>query len=316
MVHSYMWIEYQRSILTDETRNQAFRDALARVINPGETTVLDIGSGTGFLGFLASRLGAREVFMVEHNAELANLSERLMRRNKIKHCTLFQCSSYDLFDLPPVDVIVSETLGNYAYEENILEIMRDARRFLRPGGVIIPSVLEQWIAPVHSERFYNELCTWDEIGFDLDFDLAKAMSFNNLYVRRFGRADLVNEFKRWDRVDLNKKYDSLRRGESHWIVKDQATWFGFASWWRAELNHDSSLATGPLDPATHWEQLFLPLETPLVLKPGDDVYLNINSDSREGEGVMLRWQVSHVRAGENLSRQTLDMRKGGMRGDD
>lgn len=311
-----MWIEYQRSILADEQRNQAFHDALARVIHPGETTVLDIGSGTGFLSFLASRLGAKEVFMVEHNAELAGLSERLMRRNKIKHCTLFQCSSYDLFELPPVDIIVSETLGNYAYEENILEIMRDARRFLRPGGVILPSALEQWIAPVHTERFYNELCTWDEVGFDLDFELAKNMSFNNLYVRRFGRSDLVHEFKRWDRVELSKKYDSLRRGESHWIIKDQATWFGFASWWRAELNHDAMLATGPLDPATHWEQLFLPLETPLQVQPGDDVYLTINSDSREGDGVMLRWQVSHVRAGENLSRQTLDLRKGGQRGEE
>ncbi|CBL44535.1 hypothetical protein HDN1F_09520 [gamma proteobacterium HdN1] len=306
-----MWIEYQRSILTDDVRNKAFQNALSRVITKGRTTVLDIGSGTGFLSFLAARLGAKDVFMVEHNEELARLSDRLMRKNRIKNCTLFQCSSFDLFELPPVDVVVSETLGNFAYEENILEIMRDAQRFLRPGGVMLPSSLEQWIAPVCSERFYNELCTWDEIGFDLDFSPAKAMSFNNLYVRRFGQADLVAEFKRWDSVDLNSRYDSLRRGESHWIIKDQATWYGFASWWKAALDQKLALATGPLDPITHWEQLYMPLEAPIEVMPGDDVYLNILSDSRDGNGVTLRWQVSHMRAGANLSRQTMDLRKGG-----
>ena len=140
-----MWIEYQRSILTDELRNQAFHDALARVINKGENDRARHWFGYRLSQF-SYRAWAREVFMVEQNAELANLSERLMRRNKIKHCTLFQCSSYDLFELPPVDVIVSETLGNYAYEENILEIMRDARRFLRPGGVIY---LLRWSSGLH-----------------------------------------------------------------------------------------------------------------------------------------------------------------------
>lgn len=306
-----MWIEYQRSILADHERNQRFHEALARAIVPGESVVLDIGSGTGFLGFLAAKLGAKEVIMVEHNPELAGLCERLMRKNRIRNCTLMQCSSHDLFDLPPVDIIVSETLGNYALEENILEILRDARQFLKPEGIMLPSAIEQFVAPVCSSRFHDELRSWSDIGFGLDYGLAQSMTFNNLYVRRFAAADLVPEVKRWDRVELDRKNDSVRRGESHWIMKDEARLTGFAVWWRVELGGNIALATGPQDPHTHWEQLFLPIEKPLDVQPGDDVYLGIHSDSRDGNGVWLRWQVSHLRTGETLSRQSFDLRKGG-----
>ena len=53
-----MRIEYHRTLLADRVRNAAFHAALEKVVVPGETTVADIGAGTGFLGFLAARLGA------------------------------------------------------------------------------------------------------------------------------------------------------------------------------------------------------------------------------------------------------------------
>ena len=45
-----------------------------------------------------------------------------------------------------VDVVVCETLGNYPFEENIIATLNDARaRFLKPGGVIIPHSVEQFV---------------------------------------------------------------------------------------------------------------------------------------------------------------------------
>ena len=43
--------------------------------------------------------------------------------------------STDVTEPERVDVIVCETLGNYPFEENIVETLNDARaRFLKPGG--------------------------------------------------------------------------------------------------------------------------------------------------------------------------------------
>ena len=68
-----MRIEYHRTLIADRVRNQAFHDALARVIRRGETTVADIGAGTGLIGLMAAKLGAREVILYE-TAEVAGVA--------------------------------------------------------------------------------------------------------------------------------------------------------------------------------------------------------------------------------------------------
>ena len=90
-------------------------------------------------------------------------------------------------------MIISETLGNYPFEENIIGTLNDAReRFLKPGGSIIPAAVEQFARPVLGERLYSELAAWDEVGYGLDFSRLPSWSFNNIYVRWLTPADLLD----------------------------------------------------------------------------------------------------------------------------
>lgn len=304
------WIEYQRSILADKVRNDLFDRALAEAIKPGETTVLDIGSGTGFLSFLAARLGARDVTAIEHNPQLMALAQALAKKNRVKNVTFLECNSAEVFDLPPVDLVVSETLGNHALEENILEILRDAKRFLADGGTLMPRAIEQWIAPVIAPKYHEELASWDRVGFGLDYGTARALGFNNVYVRRFAPDDLLGAGERWDHVNLLGRYGSLRKGEVSFAIGEPATINGFAGWWRAELVPGLWLATGPRDAPTHWEQIYFPLANPVEAKPGDVLTIQVTSDSGEGNGCLLRWAALH-RRGEHVAKQAYDIRKGG-----
>src|SRR3989338_510517 len=111
-------IEFQRLLLGDAIRNGAFHRALKAAIVPGKTTVADIGSGTGYLSFLAEKLGAKECFLYEVS-DLLDLSKALAKQNGIKRCHFFKTHSTEVKNPPKVDLIVSETLGNYALEENI-----------------------------------------------------------------------------------------------------------------------------------------------------------------------------------------------------
>ena len=127
-------------------RNEAFKRALAAVIKPGETTVADIGAGTGLLALMAAKLGAREVFLYEA-AEVAGVAAKVLKANRARNCHLLPCHSTEMVDPPKVDLVVSETLGNYPFEENIIETLNDARRrFLKPGGSLIPRRLEQLVS--------------------------------------------------------------------------------------------------------------------------------------------------------------------------
>ena len=132
-----MLIEFHRKMLADEVRSAAFEAALRRVIAPGETTVADIGAGTGVLGFMAQRLGAREVHLIEHGPVI-ELAARIADANAIPGLHFWQTNSGEILDPPQVDVVVAEVLGNLALEENALETLADARRFLKEGGTLIP----------------------------------------------------------------------------------------------------------------------------------------------------------------------------------
>ncbi|MFZ5724380.1 MAG: 50S ribosomal protein L11 methyltransferase [Pseudomonadota bacterium] len=308
------WIEYQRSILADGVRNELFERALATVIVKNETTVADIGSGTGFLSFLASRLGAKEVLAVEHNPQLMALAQRLAQKNRIRRVVWLECNSADLVDIPPCDLVVSETLGNYALEENILEILRDAKRFLAPGGTLMPRTIEQFVSPVVEPSYHAELASWDRVGSGLDYGPARALGFNNLYVRRFRAGDLLVQTDAdaacWDRVNLLGKYGSLRRGTATFTVRQPVRIAGFANWWRAELVPGVWLSTSPFAPPTHWEQIYFPVPELLSLQAGDSVAIAIVSDSRDGNGCLLKWTVTHARGTKILAKHTGDLRKG------
>jgi len=186
-----MRIEYHRTLLADRVRNAAFHAALEHVIVKGRTTVADVGAGTGLLGFLAAKLGAKRVDLYEA-AEIADVARKLLRHNRLANCRLAQVHSTDVASPERVDVVVSETLGNYPFEENIIATLNDAHaRFLEPGGVIIPHSVEQFVCPVTAERLYRELAAWDEVGWGLDFAPAKAISQTAIFAPCCARTKLT-----------------------------------------------------------------------------------------------------------------------------
>jgi protein arginine N-methyltransferase 1 len=303
-----MRIEYHRTLVADRVRNEAFEEALRAVIKKGVTTVADIGTGTGLLALMAVKLGAREVFLYE-TAEVAGVAAKVLKANGARNCHLFPCHSTEMVDPPKVDVVVSETLGNYALEEHIIETLVDARkRFLKPGGVLIPRKLEQFVAPVVSDRLHREFAAWDATGFDLS--VAKTMSLNNIYVRTLMAKELL-EAKAWDAIDLGNDSRSSRKGDASWKLKAATTIYGFATWWSAELAPGIVLSTAPDAPRTHWEQLYFPLLSPITAKGGDTVGVALRSRTSAEAGTHVAWRATHSDAkGREVSRQSLNLDKG------
>ena len=206
-----MRIEYHRTLIADEVRNGAFFRALKAVIEPGKSVVTDIGAGTGLLGLMAAKLGAKEVFLFE-TAEVAGVAAEVLKANKAKACHLIPCHSTEFRDKLAVDVIVSETLGNYALEENIIATLADARRrFLKTGGRVVPAGITQNVAPVVAPRIDEELRAWQRIGHSINLAPAQAMTLNNAYVRLLQPEELLDAGRSavaWDAIDLTRETPS------------------------------------------------------------------------------------------------------------
>ncbi len=233
-------------MLADRVRHEAFRAALKQAIRPGISTVADIGAGTGVLAFFARELGAREVWLYDPGAAL-QLAEVVAARNGIDGLHFVPERSLDVADPPRVDVVVAEVLGNFAYEEDVLETLRDAQRFLAPGGTLIPASIVQWVAPVTTDRFERDLRSWRDVGFGLDWSDAERMTRNNMYVFAIEPNDLLDESAALPgtRSISAAPIASRRPAASSWQLAEAHEIFGFALWWECTLAPGVVLSTSP-----------------------------------------------------------------------
>jgi SAM-dependent methyltransferase len=306
-----MSIEFHRRMLADRVRHDAFRAALEQAIRPGQSTVADIGAGTGVLAFFARQLGAREVWLYDPGAAL-ELAEVVAARNGIDGLNFVAARSLDVDGPPLADVVVAEVLGNFAYEEDVLETLRDARRFLKPGGTLIPRSIVQWAAPVTNDRFERDLASWRSVGFGLDWSDAERMTRNNMYVFAIEPGDLLAAPPAsWDALDFGGVIDSRRSGTATWRLAANAPVYGFALWWECTLAPGVVLSTSPMSPRTHWDQIYLPLLTPVAGCAGDEIVLTVASETGGAEsGIEVRWTVEQKRSSAAMNHQTLSIGEG------
>lgn len=304
-------IEFQRKLLDDGVRNDALFRALKAVITPG-CTVTDIGSGTGFLSFLALGLGAKHCTLYETSHDLLKLSKHIASENRLQHqCTFLNAHSRDIRSPMKTDIVISETIGNFAYEEHIIENMNDAKRFLKPGGILIPQKLRQYIAPFISEKLWKEINIWNGIGYNLNLVKAKEVALNNMYVKRVRPNDLLkNSTQEWDAIDFTKKNSSQRKGKMTWTLPRTTPIYGFAVWWECDLVPGITLSTSPFRAPTHWEQIFLPLLSPIQGTKGDHLSCTITSDSNERVGLNVTWHTILSRKNRRMASQKQEIQKG------
>ena len=147
------------SMLRDSVRCEAFRRAIVDTVTPG-CAVLDIGAGTGILSLFAAQAGARVVYAVERT-HIAELAQRIVSENGFGDRINVLQNDIETLELPEkVDVIVSEWLGGYGVDENLLPVVALARdRWLKPGGRVIPETVKSWIVPAYDELLQQDVDT-------------------------------------------------------------------------------------------------------------------------------------------------------------
>jgi predicted RNA methylase len=146
-------------MLSDKVRLERYNEALKNMINDS-SIIVDIGSGTGILSYLAVECGAKKVIGIEYIEATYNISEMIRQYNNI-HSIQFICGrSYDIqLDISP-SLLVTETIGPIGPEEKIVELCYDFCQRHPTIDKIIPSQLSIYAQPIYSvsvEESYNLL---------------------------------------------------------------------------------------------------------------------------------------------------------------
>jgi type I protein arginine methyltransferase len=280
------------SMLADSVRMERYEKAIQEVVREGDV-VVDLGAGLGILSFLAVRAGARKVYAIE-KLDSIELARRVAALNGVEDKIVFLRENSTDVTLPEkADVLISETLGSFALEENTLTFTIDAReRFLKPGGRMLPEQIQLWLAPVEVPDTYAKMEFWKDVcGFD--FSPARDEMTRKLLVEDVAPGDLLAEPARSAGVDLRTVSDASLRHTVGFVVQRAGTLHGLAGWFEVQLSPSVIFDTAPGSPPTHWRQAFLPLKEPLEVRAGDSLAstLWIKPGGEESDDLQLSYDV-------------------------
>jgi SAM-dependent methyltransferase len=293
--------EFHRILLADTGRTLAYRDALRRLVSPGDV-VLDLGTGTGILAFLACDAGAARVFAVDagHVADTAFLLARHLGYGD--RVAVFHGDSTTINVPQRARVLVTETLGVLGFDEGILGSVLDARkRLLLTDATIIPEKVALSLAPVELPLEHSRhVAWWGEPRYGYDLSALRIFASNTIYHFHIDAAALVAAPAEIAALELANVTQTTVSGSASFVAGRNRVLHGFAGWFAATLAPDLVISNRPPD-TTHWGQAFFPLEFPVAVAPGARIDVALESP----DGKVWRWRgVVQSTAGEVSFDQT------------
>ncbi|MEN9643579.1 MAG: hypothetical protein RL238_248 [Actinomycetota bacterium] len=275
-------------MLSDSVRVQTYHRGIRRKVQPGDV-VVDLGTGTGLLAFMASRAGAKKVYAVEHS-EVIEIAREIAQHNGFTNIEFVQANSREFTPPEKVDVVLHEQMGDELFNENMVQNLLDVRdRFLRPHGRILPAKFRLFVEPVtmhesmRVRRFWNiELPDGIDLGPMRDSHAAGRIDtgrHEQIWLRpgsvaaTFGTPAPILEID----LDTLASPDAIpedfvveRTASADMIVDGTAIWF------EAVFDDDIVLSTSPLAPLTSWGNRLYRLDREFA--KGDQLRIDVRID--------------------------------------
>ncbi len=301
-------VDEHRQYLDDRARVSAYEAALTAVVRPGDV-VLDLASGTGILGFLACRAGASRVYAIESDS-IAAIARTVARDNGLESRVIQIDELASRATLPePVDLIVTDLAGRFGFEAGLIEVLGDARRrFLKPGGRIIPSSVTLFAAPVEAREMRSQIDFWTRPVSGLSFQSAHPLAQCTGYPRHLDAADLLAESKQLTTVDLQQDCDTMS-GRAEFTVTRAGAFDAIGGWFSTVLAPGIDLTNAPGAPnRINRRNVLFPLRSTTDVVAGDRVTLSMFIRPAE---LLVRWRVAVMR-GDRVLHETDASTLGGM----
>lgn len=287
-------------MLSDKTRVDSFRRAIMETVSPGDV-VADIGTGTGILAFFAIQAGARKVYAVEAGPIL-EVARRTARENGYSDRICFVGGNSTEVELPePVDVIVTETVGCLAFDEGITAVVNDARRrFLKPGGRMIPQGLLLKALPVSFAR-RHPFGFLDRDFYGLETGHLRHLAANTVFSLRSADLDPVRPLAAaGDLWAINLQtcapVSYPVQMKTRCRISSEGRFDGMLVFPEVVLTSGRRirLLDGERFAATHWEFTFFPNSMPLPVSAGGRLGFDVTITAENG----FVWRIAHHQNGQ------------------
>jgi len=297
-VYGYQGMQYHRELLRDRQRMDAYRQAIAESLAPGDV-VVDVGARIGILSLLACQAGAGHVYLIERNRSMVVVAKALAAENGYSHRITFFDEEMENVELPqPADLMVSDWLNPwFGVGSDIFGLVLEARdRFLKPGGALVPMAAELFLAPVETPYLTQEITFWETALPGLNTHFGRELAANNCYIARIDPRGLLAEEKRIGRWDFAVARDDTFQVQADFALEQSGHLHGLCAWFDARMSPGVSVSTCPRLKSTTWFQSYLPLDPPALVAAGDklQVVLQISRrqmpGSKTAAGTIVKWE--------------------------
>ena len=277
------------SMIADRVRVDAYKEALRKTVRKG-SVVAEIGTGPGVFAVLACQLGAERVFAIEP-AEIIQVAREVAAANGCAgRIEFFEGLSSGVTLPARADVILSDLRGILPLFERHIPAIADARRrFLAPGGTIVPRRDTLWAAIVEAPRPYGEVVDpWDLNPFGQNLSPVRQLAVNNVQKVRVSPAQLLTGHKLWATLDYASIQNPDVRGNLEWTVDRTGTGHGIVVWFNADLAENIGFSNAPGAPETIYGSFFFPWTQPMPLRQGQTVCVDLAAKLVEND-YLWRW---------------------------
>ena len=275
--------EWHVPMMNEQNRNQAYFDALKAVVT-SESTVFEIGTGSGLLAMMAAKLGAKQVTTCESVALVAETAQHIIKDNHFEHTIQVIAKKsteieigIDLSD--KADILVSEIFSSELLGEHVLPSLEDAkRRMLKPGGKVVPAAGSIMVALFTGDNIRRNLLVDNAFGFDLQrfntiVSKKRMIARNDLEIELLSDGVAAFSFNFEAASDFPAQTKTLEI-----TVKTAGLCYGLVQWMQLDMNGDKKVLfenhPSQTSKVSNWQQCAYLFDAPIEVKAGQVVVVN------------------------------------------
>ncbi len=288
--------------VADRVRLDRFNTAVAAVVDPGDG-VADLGCGSGILGLLCLRAGASQVFAIDSTPMIEVARETLARAGLHDRAVMVPGHSHRV-ELPePVDLVICDQVGYFGFDYGIVHTLQDARRrFLKPGGRLIPARIRLQIGAIESQKARDKADGWAADGIPDEFHWLRQYAVNAKHAVELPRQALLSATAKLGDIDLYADNPDFFSWTAELHIARDGVMHGLAGWFECELAEgvwmtNSPLAAQPIDRP----QAFLPIDETVEVKAGDLIKATVMARPADH---LIAWVVEFPASGRRFSHST------------
>lgn len=275
--------------LTLPGRNALYREAIGRVMQPGDT-VADLGCGLGVLGLLCLEAGAAHCWGIDSSEAIHLARDTMQRAGMVDRYTCIADSTYTAQLSERVDLIICDHVGYAGFDYGIVRLMRDARqRFLKPGGQMIPRAIHLKVAAVSSDACLAKAAAWGSDAVPEAYHWLEELSRNVRYSHSYTPDELISAATPLGSIAFADDEPDLFRFEASLEMTADGRFDGFAGWFDCELAEGVQMTNSPLDPnSIRRAQAFFPARQSFAVSAGETVRVGVRFLS---DNSMIAWTI-------------------------